>query len=440
MSFHLFQSGESIHIPGLKEQTVSKPAVAFSPDRVYIPAVDRGRPLDHALKAGDAVLKGTILGTKGPDQFPVYSSVSGKILSVEPVLTALGFNQDCFVIENDHKDAWVETKAALKPVEEASKEEILTAMKESGVVGFGGAGFPTYRKFNSGKPVDVLIVNAIECEPYLTTDYVYGASQLEWAFKAFPYLLKVTGAKKVVYCTKKDKPALIEAFNTLKAKYPDLPLELKLAKDAYPMGYERNLVTLVTKREYQNIPIEAGAIVDNIYTFISLGRYFVEGKVPTERCITVAGEVKEPKNVLTPYGVMAKDLIAFCGGETVEEGRYVNGGPLNGNALESSAYVTLLPTNGVLVLKAKSYRAEPCWHCGACAENCPMDLQPVQIQMALKRGDLKRMIELDADRCCSCHLCSYVCPSRIEVTTNVLSAKQQVIAYKKSQASGEVKK
>jgi electron transport complex protein RnfC len=427
MAFHLFKSSESTHIPSLKDMTVNKEEEFYSPDCVYIPAVDgRGNPLNNALAVNSAVKVGSLLGTRAPDDFPIYSSVSGTIKEIKEMLTASGRKQACFVIENDKKYE-EEIFKTLKPVAEATKKEIIEAIKESGTIGFGGAGFPTYRKFNSGKEVDFLIVNAIECEPYLTTDYIYGAKNIEYLFKALPYLLKLTGAKKVAYCTKDDKPALIEAFNKMHEKYADIPAQLYLAEDKYPMGYERNLVTLVAKKEYNMIPIEAGCIVDNIYTFISLGKFFTEGKVPTLRCITVSGEVNEAKNVLTPYGALASDLIAFCGNETIEKGKFVNGGPMNGNALESKEYVTLQQTNGVLVLKANNYRSEPCWHCGDCCKNCPMDLQPVQIQMALKNNDLERMIELHAEKCCGCGLCSYMCPSRIEVSQNVMKAKSIVM-------------
>lgn len=430
MAFHLFQSDEATHIPGQKEQTADQEYQAYQPDFVYIPAVDmRGNPLSNQKEVGSEVKKGTLLGTRS--QFGqtvyIYSSVAGTIKEKKNMLTAGGREQEVFVIENNKQDDW-ELQEPLKPVAEATNEEILAALQKSGVIGFGGAGFPTFLKYNSGKPVDVLIVNAIECEPFLTTDYVYGAKYVEYLFKALPYLLKLTNAKEVAYCTKKDKPALIKACQDMQAKYPDLPVKLYLTEDKYPMGYERNLVTLVTHKEYGNIPIEAGAIVDNIYTFISLGRYFTEGKVATDRCITVAGLVKEPKNVLTPYGASAKDLIDFCGGISVdEEVKVINGGPMNGNTLPTPEYATLAQTNGIVVLKPNHFREEPCWHCGNCCENCPMDLQPVQIQMALKRNDLQRMKELHAERCCGCGLCSYVCPSRIEVSQNVQKAKQIVL-------------
>lgn len=429
--FHLFRSGESTPIPGHKEQTQDLPITSFDPEFVYIPCVDsRGNPLINALEVSAAVKKGTLLGLRAPDDFLIYSSVSGTIEAKQERMTSAGRTRQCFVIHNDHKGEW-DSLSPRKTADKTSVDEIVDAIKKSGVIGFGGAGFPTYRKFNSGKPCDALILNAVECEPYLTTDYVYGAEQCEYAFLAIPYLLKASGAKRVFFCTKKDKPALIDACEKWRKKYSSLPVELVLTKDAYPRGYERNLVTLVTGKEYEHIPIEAGCIVDNIYTFIALGRYFTQGKSADRRCVTVSGEVGKPMNILAPYGVLAEDVLSLAGFKAEDDLKIVNGGPRNGNVLSDGHYVLLQQADGITIRKKSSFRQEPCWHCGNCCEACPMDLQPVQIQMAYKAKDIQRRIELNADRCCGCGLCSYSCPSRIEVSQNVMAAKALVIQAKK---------
>jgi electron transport complex protein RnfC len=429
MAFHLFRSDESLHLDGRKEQTIQKPYSVFEPNAVYVPAENRGLPLRGLLPAGTPVRRGTLLGVKDPDDFPVYSPVSGTIVGHEKVFLPTGVETNCLKIENDKKGTW-EIQNPLKESKDCSEKEILDALKKSGQVGFGGAGFPTYRKYQTVRPVDTLIINAVECEPYLTADYLYGCAEIEQVFIALPYLLKAAEAKKAYFAVKKDRPLLISAFEEEKKKHPEIPVELSLLPDAYPMGYERTLVREIVHKEYDALPIEAGVIVNNIATFIGLGMYFREGKPAVLKAITVAGEVKDPKTVLTPYGVLASELIGFCGGATVKDYKIVNGGPMCGDAMPKD-YATLLQTNGVLVLSPNALRAEPCWHCGKCCDQCPMDLQPVQIQMALKRNDLERMIELEADKCCGCGLCSYVCPSHIEVTQNVLKAKALVIAAKK---------
>lgn len=431
--FHLFRSDESTHIPGHKEQTQDKEIISYDPDFVYIPCEDRrGNPLSGLLPIGTEVKKGTLLGKLRPDCFPIYSSVSGKITGRQKRRTSAGIVLNCFVIENDHKNEWTELKT-LSSAENCSGKTIVDAIKESGVVGFSGTGFPAFQKFNFGKPVNYLIVNAIECEPFLTTDYVYCAKNREYLFLGLPYLLKASGAKKVAFCTKKNMPSLIEKCQEMREKYSSLPVELVLTKDAYPRGYERNLVTLITGKEYGDLPIEAGCIVDNIYTLISLGRYFTEGKVADRRCITISGEVANPVNILSPYGVYAKELLALAKFTPNDSLKILNGGPRTGNELADDRFILLHQADGITVLKKNNLRAEPCRHCGNCCEACPRDLQPVQIQMAYLANDLHRRIGLEADRCCECGLCSYQCPSRIEVSQNVRKAKTLVIQAKKEE-------
>lgn len=432
--FHLFRSDEGTHIKGHKSHTMNKEYKTFNPKYVYIPSVDnRNNPLNNSLKVGDLVKIGTLLGTKAPDDFPVYSSISGKIVDIVDMLLASGSTQKCFKIKNDFKNEEIKY-APLGDVKDVSEEEILEAMKKSGTIGFGGAGFPTYRKYNSGKEVDYIIINAIECEPYLTTDYIYGVKMIDYLFKALPYLLKLTKAKEVAFCTKKDKPALIEGcLNEIK-KYPDLPIKLYKCEDLYPMGYERNLVYEVAHKEYQVLPIEVKCIVNNIYSLICLGKFFTEGAIPSLRCITVAGHVNNALDIVTPYGALAKDLIDLTGGITIDgDAVLINGGPMNGNTLSKMDFVTLLQTNGIIVRMPLKLRSEPCWHCGMCSDHCSMNLQPVQIQMALKRNDVKRLIELKADMCCGCGMCSYICPSKIDVKVNIQQAKFMVMEEKRRQ-------
>ena len=430
MGFHLFKSDRCLKIDGHKEETINKPLVTFEPDFVYIRAVDRGlNPLQGLPSVGDKVKRGTLLGKDERDSFPSYSPVSGEVASHENVFLADGHSYDCLKIKNDKEGTW-ETQTKFKSAEEATKEEILAHIKDSGIIGFGGAGFPTYRKYQLKADADCLIINAVECEPYLTSDYLLGISNMEKVFKIIPYLLKLSGAKKVYFAVKKDRPLLIEEAEATAASHPDIPFEVKALPDRYPMGYERNIVREIVHKEYDMLPIEAGAIVNNLSTYIGLGEYFSEGKVPVIKSITVSGEVNDPKTVLTPYGVLSDDLINFCGGAKNEKYKVICGGPMCGNAMDSS-FALLLQGNGLVVMDNIQTLGDPCWHCGECCSQCPMDLQPVQIQMALVSNDIERMIALDADKCVGCGLCSYVCPSRIDVTQNVLKAKALVIKAKK---------
>lgn len=423
MGLHFLKTALSLPIPEHKEATEGYPYEEFQPDFVYIPAVDnRGNPLKGLLPVGSHVFKGTLLGT-GVDDFPTYSSVSGQIIAHKYMMMADGKVRECLEIANDKLSQWFR-RPALPDASRCSKEEILAAIKESGAVGFGGAGFPTYRKYNSGKPVRAIIINAIECEPYLTTDYNYGRMNMGDVFLAIPYLLRLTDAEKIYIAVKKGRDELIEAVR----KEMDLPanrnypVSLKILPDRYPMGYERSLVRSILHKEYQALPIEVGAIVNNLYTVMALGRRFVFGEVVADRCITVSGEVAQPKDVLAPAGTLASDLINFAGGPKITRFKLISGGPMCGAAHDSD-YVLPLQANGVLLFRPTKVEAEPCWHCGKCIDNCPMGLQPVQIQMALKANNIDRLLKLNAAVCINCGLCSFVCPSKIDVSNNVQKAK-----------------
>lgn len=423
MGLHFLKTALSLPIPEHKEATEGYPYEEFQPDFVYLPAVDnRNNPLKGLLPIGTEVLKGTLLGT-GVDGFPTYSSVSGRIVARKHMMMADGKVRECYEIANDKLSRW-QLRPALPEAGKCSKEEILSAIKESGAVGFGGAGFPTYRKYSSNKPVEAIIVNAIECEPYLTTDYNYGRRNMGEVFMAIPYLLRLTGAKKVYVAVKKDRDELIEAVRTEMALPANkaLPVSLKILPDRYPMGYERSLVRAILHKEYQALPIEVGCIVNNLYTVMALARRFVFGEVVADRCVTVSGEVSEPKDVVVPAGTLASDLINCAGGPKISHFKLVSGGPMCGSAHDSD-YVLQAQCNGVLLFAPASVEPEPCWHCGKCIDNCPMGLQPVQIQMALKANNVDRLLKLNAAVCINCGLCSFVCPSKIDVSDNVQKAK-----------------
>ena len=428
MGFHLFKSSQQLTIPSNKEDILKKPYVEFDPEYVYIPLSRGGRQLKEIRRVGDYVARGTLLAIDN-DDFPIYSSVSGYIQEKKSMEFADG-KMMAFVIKNDHIHTF-EIRKPLPKVAESTKEEIFDAIKDSGCIGFGGAGFPTYKKYQ--KPAQYLIINAVECEPYLASDYMMGNAYMELVFAAVPYLLKLTGARRVFFVVKEERKLLAEIASDASKKHSEYGVEIVRVPDTYPMGYERNIVSYVIHKKYEKLPLEVGAIVNNIYTYMMLGERFLYGTVPVTRCITVAGLVKNPQTVLAPAWVLASDLINFCGGRTTKRPtKVIDGGPMTGKA-HLQDYVTCLQSNGVIVLRNLSDRAEPCWHCGDCCSHCPANLQPVQIQMALKRKDIKRLIELRADECVNCGLCSYVCPAHIDVTNNVQMARALVIQAKRGE-------
>lgn len=414
-------------IDGHKHPQADNPIVSYEPDKVYIQCVDnKAMPLNEMLEVGAAVKVGTRLGIRGDFGIPVYSSVSGKIVAIEKkTSTICGRQVDHFVIENDKLYT---TEQLEKLVDNPTKEDVVNKIKEGGIVGLGGAGFPTFIKYNT-KPevkIDTILVNAIECEPYLTTDYLEGSRCIEDLFYALPILVKVMNAKRAIIAIKENKPHLIEACTNALKNHPELKeiIEITLTPDRYPMGFERTLISYVLHRSYNVLPAECHVIVNNLQTLEAVGRLFRDGATISKKVITIAGDgVSNQTNVECPVGTLVDEIIKSTGGYALEDVKIVNGGPMCGRAVLTADFPTVLQSGGFTILSKYDIHAEPCWKCGKCVDHCPMGLQPVQIQMAINRGDVDRCYELDVLKCVECGMCSFVCPSHIDVTANMSKAK-----------------
>ena len=426
---HLLSTSGSLHIDGHKEKTIYHSYTPYLPPKVYIPAVDRrGNPLRNQVEGNVHVDRGQLLGY-GVDDFPTYSSVSGTITAHKTMRMASGQVSECYEIVPDRDVDYYRVRNPLPAPQECTNDQIMSAIKDSGCIGQGGAGFPTYLKYKTDRKIRYIIVNAVECEPYLTADVTYSMANLKYLFDALRYLHKMTGCEKIYVGVKKDRPFLIDRIrqHINEKENEDLPVCLSLLPDRYPMGYERTLVKKILHKNYDTLPIEVGCVVNNISTLINLGRRFTLGEVATHRNVTISGEVRNPSDLYVPNGTLASDLVNACGGPIVPKFKLIPGGPMCGS-VRMSDFVCTMATNGVLLLKPEEYRQDPCWHCGDCQDNCPVGLQPVQIQMALKANDIDRILSLHAEKCCGCGLCSYVCPSRIDVSDNVNKAKRIALA------------
>lgn len=425
--FHFLATDGMTKIDGHKHPQADSPIITFEPDKVYIQAVDnKGLPLNEKLNVGDPVCIGTRLGVRGDFGLPVYSSVSGKIVAIEKKTSpVVGRPVDHFVIENDKKN----TKVTLEPLKEQTKESVVSKLKEGSIVGLGGAGFPTFIKYNVKNDVviDTIVVNAVECEPYLTTDYLEGSDKMEDMFYALPILLGAVKANKALICVKEGKTKLIEATKEAIKNHPEVNAELRIVPDRYPMGFERTLIREVLHREYEMLPSECHVIENNIQTLEAAGRLFRDGDVISRRVITISGEgVTQEANYDVPVGTIVNDVIVNNGGYSKEEIKLINGGPMCGKALMTTEIPVSLASGGFTIKEKYDFRAEPCWKCGKCIDHCPMGLQPVQIQMAINRNDIERCYDLGALKCVECGLCSFVCPSHIDVSANVSKAKMMV--------------
>lgn len=410
------------HLDGHKDLTAHNEILELVSDVVSIPLTHGNAVVTPTVKEGDKVKIGDVIG-KRDDHFyvPIFSSVSGTVKAIEKKQSANLKPADYVVIENDHKDT--KAKEVLLPAN-ASRDQIVDYMKEIGLLGQGGAGFPAYIKYSTDK-CETLIVNTVECEPYITSDartidenHIYIKEGVELAIKA-------SNCKKAYVCLKAYKKDMIEELKTI-FKDND-KVVVKPVPDVYPMGWERTLVYEVLKKRYDKLPIEVGAIVSNVTTLIELARSAKHGSPIYEKIVTVTGNaVASPHNVKCRVGTSFKELIDLCGGYTADKVVLIAGGPMMGTSLTKDEVCTSSISNCVLVNKYEEIEAIKCLRCGTCVEHCPSGLQPVNLVSAYKAKDKERLNKLKVMDCVECGMCSYVCPSKIDVTENIRRAKKLV--------------
>lgn len=357
-------------------------------------------------------------------KIPLYSSVSGQVVAVEQLLHGSRKRVKHLVIQNDFK---YETETAVKPldVNQASKEELINLTHEAGLVGCGGAGFPTYVKYKFAKDIHTVLINAVECEPFITADYREVKANIDYLILGVEAMLKMAEASSVKIAIKSDKPALITLINQAIANKP--ALSVVSVPCAYPMGWERTLVYEVFKKRYDQLPSEVGVIVNNATTAIQLGKALTNGSPIVEKVVTFSGDgLKTPKNVLVPVGTKVKDIISKLDGYVSEDVVLLAGGPMMGNAMPNEDFVISAYTNAITVMVHQPRHTIACLRCGSCSEHCPAGLQPVRIMQMDEKGDYQALAKLRPQECIECGLCSFVCPSQIEVTEAVRQAKRRL--------------
>ena len=413
------------HINGYKELTAHKDIVDLTMDKemcgeVYVPVIaPNGKEMEVLVKEKDKVKVGTVLCKRNDFYVPIYSSVSGKVKEIkEMYCSALGRNCAHLVIENDFK--YEEKLLRTIDYKSCEKQEILDSIKEAGIVGLGGAGFPTYVKYSSNAVINSVLVNVVECEPYLTTDYVSMKNDVKYLLEGCEILIKLSGAQEAVIAFKNNKKDLKELLDKELINYPNI--RVVLVKDKYPMGWEKLLVKTVFKKDYEKLPSEVGVVVNNAQTVISVAKALIEGKVIANRVVTVAGNGVIANNVLVPVGTLARNILVKCG-YTASEVSVLAGGPMTSKANITDEFAILTSTGGLTVMKKKVYETLPCLRCGKCIENCPAGLQPIQIKNAFDSKDVKELQAFDCSKCVECGMCSFVCPSKIELKDSIAKAK-----------------
>ena len=434
-----------IHVEEYKNTRKCRIEALPPPAKVTIPLSQHiGAPAVACVNVGDTVTLGQKIGdvAEGMLGCPVHSSVSGTVKEIVKKTIPTGAVVDHIVIENDMLDT---VSPDLHPTEkrlaDVTPEEIVSVIREAGIVGMGGAAFPTYAKINSalGK-VDKIIVNCAECEPFITANHrlllEHGASVIN----GVKILLKALGVRTAFIAVEDNKMDAVQKLEELLGD--SRMISVKVMKTKYPQGDERQLVYALTGEEIPagKLPADVGCVIFNAETCAAIYKAFSTGMPSVSRVVTVDGDcIRRPKNLLVPVGTSASDLIAFCGGLCRPPKKLVNGGPMMGTAQWDPEMPVTKSTSAVLVFSARFGRknvAKPaCIRCGRCVNHCPMHLMPMYIAQFSKIGDLKRAEEYGAMSCVECGSCSYNCPGGVEIVQHIRVAKAAIKTEKARIAS-----
>lgn len=424
-----------IHPPEKKELSEHKQITPLKPPAraVILLRQHLGAPAKAAVAIGDEVKIGTLIGK--PEGFvsaPVHSSVSGKVIAIGEFQTAMGRPAEAVVIENNGKEEWEPLKEAADPVN-LTPEEIKEKIKAAGIVGMGGAAFPTVVKLSppKEKPIDVVILNGAECEPYLTADHRLMVEKPEEIVTGLRIIMKSLGVKKGIIGIEDNKPDAIAAIKKASSQFPEISVCVPHVK--YPQGAEKMLIKAATGREVppRALPMDVGVVVQNIGTTYAIYEAVRFGKPLIERVTTVTGEgVKEPGNFLVRVGTLLSELINAAGGFTSQTGKVIAGGPMMGFAVSSLDVPVTKGTSGVLVLPEEGiFHADdfqPCIRCSRCVDVCPMQLQPGLISTFIEKGHYEDAKANNLFDCFECGSCAFVCPSKRPIVQLVRLGKSMV--------------
>lgn len=438
MNLLTFKRG--IHPPHGKHFTENKQTENLLPkgNLVFPMSQHIGAPCEPIVKKGDRVLVGQKIGeAKGFVSAPVYSSVSGTVKEVSPILHPNGTRVVSVVVENDNLYEESPTMASRKNYENLSKEELSKIIQEAGIVGMGGATFPTHVKLAPppDKKIDYIIVNGAECEPYLTCDHRLMLENTKEIVEGLKIILKMFPGVKGYIGIENNK---MNAVQAMKEAVKDISnIEVVVLKTKYPQGAEKQLIYAVTEREVPSgkLPADVGCIVQNVGTIFEIYNAVVNGRPSMERIVTVTGEaVKEPKNLRVKYGTSFNELIEACGGFKEDPVKIISGGPLMGTTVSTLDLYVMKGTSGILCLtkeQAVLPEQSSCIRCGRCIDACPMNLIPTTLDSLVNRRLYDDFAANNGMDCIECGCCTVVCPAKRHLTQSCREGKRSVIANRK---------
>ena len=431
----LKRSAKGAAVPHVKA-TAGLPTIKMPvPEHVVIPmSMHIGAPAEPVVKKGDTVMVGTVIGKAGGFvSANVYSSVSGTVQDIAPLRMVNGAMATAVAIKTD--GAQTVDPACVPPVV-TDKASLLAAVQACGLVGVGGAGFPTHVKL-AANTIDTLLINAAECEPYLTTDCREMLECSDTIISGIAAVMKYCEIPHCIIGIERNKPECIDLLCSLVRNMKGV--EVKPLPSVYGTGAELILIEKCLGREvpHGGLPADAGAIVMNVTSVSTLGKYLATGMPVVSRCITVDGDAcAKPQNLIVPVGTAYEDVLNAAGVKGgVKLGKVVAGGAMMGPAVENLSYPTTKTTSGLIMLSAAAAeppQVNPCIRCGRCVEYCPMGLEPVEVNQAYAARDVQELGKLHADYCFNCGSCSFVCPAKRPVT--------QMMSLAKAFYLGEIKK
>ena len=388
-----------------------------------------GAPANPIVQVGDTVKVGQKIGeAAGFISAPVHSSVSGTVVAVEPRMHATrGSEVMAVVIESDGKDTLHESVKPNKDLDSLTPDEIIDIVREAGIVGMGGAGFPTCVKLKPAKPVDTILLNGCECEPLLTADHrvlLEFADDIIFGLRA---ILKTTGAEKGLIVIEDNKP---DAIELMRAKVADIEdMDVVEVRTKYPEGAEKTLIKRVMGRQVPRggLPADVGVIVDNISTVKAISDAIQTGMPLIERVATVTGEkIKKPGNFIVKIGTSVKELIDYCGGVTDDDVMIKMGGPMMGFALSDLNVPMMKGSNGIIAIDTDQTKEQPCIKCGRCVDVCPMELSPLYFAKYADEKNWMGMKEMNVMDCVECRSCEFICSSKIPLVTMIKAGKNAI--------------
>lgn len=423
-------------IQDIRRLTKSLPALRYvNPEYVYIGITNARCPEGKMTsKIGDYVKVGEVIGVRNGGFFTqnIHSTVSGEIVGIVKKFHRSGKKVDFIQIKNDKKDVMHESlvERTEEEIQNLTREQMTEIVKDASLVGLGGSSFPTYIKFQTKDEIHTILINGIECEPYLSSDHRLMLEFPDRIMKGIGYALQAFGAKRAIICIKNKYQDIYDVLLAVKTRYPHLPIEIARIGNYYPQGWEINMIknTLGIEIPSGVLPSKYGIMNFNVSTIVGLYKAIRYNMPVAKRFFTVTGDgINYAQNFRVRIGTSISELLELCDGYTPGKDKlFIMGGPMMGASLVNDDAVVTKTTTSVIILDYDKRKEENCVRCASCVYSCPVGIKPVSIMNAYKANDRELVEELGVKKCIECGLCSYTCTSHIHVTEFMRKAKKMI--------------